>query len=134
MAFIGDRVVNAKKLSAGMQDLVPNLNVIGANVGDGTGYMAVYVRDADDNFILGDHYLVRVWIAEAEHSEPDPQTDFSVLIGEEMREIEANADYEVISDDMLVQMQIDVATDRTVYLMAELDGRVYTDSVAITGN
>ena len=78
---------------------------------------------------------LRVWIADAEYSEPDAQTDFSVTTGEQLREIEANADYEVITDATgLAVMNIDAATDKTVYVMAEIDGRIFTGSVAITGN
>lgn len=113
---------------------VPDLALSGVDDADGTGTMTIQVRDAA-NASLAQRFLVRVWIADAEFSEPDAQTDFSVTTGEQMREIEADADYEVISDASgTIVMNIDTAGDKTVYVMAEIDGRIYTGSVAITGN
>lgn len=120
--------------AASLQDSVPNINLSGTDDADGTGYMELQVRDAGNNS-LAQRFLIRVWIADAEYSEPDAQTDFSVTTGEEMRELETDADYEVISDAAgYVKMNIDTATNKTVYVMAEIDGRIYTGSVAITGN
>ena len=111
-----------------------NILLTGTNDTDGTGSMALQVRDAANN-ALSQRFLIRVWIAAAEFSEPDAQTDFSVSTGEEMRELEANADYEVISDASgVVDMNINLVGDTTIYVMAELDGRIYTGSIAITGN
>jgi len=122
------------KLAAAVQDLMPNLNLTGQNDGDGTGTMTIQARDAANNN-LAERFRVRAWIADAQWSEPDAQTDFSVTTGEQLRELEANADYEVISDaNGTVVMNIDTAADKTVYVMAEIDGRICTGSVAITGN
>lgn len=124
----------AAGLAAELQDVIPNLILTGADDGDGTGWMTIQVRDAANND-LAERFRVRAWIADAEYSEPDAQTDFSVSTGEELREIEADADYEAISDVWgTVVMHIDTAGDKTVYVMAEIDGRIYTGSVAITGN
>ena len=121
-------------LAEAVQDLMPNLLLTGADDGDGTGTMTIQVRDAADNN-LAQRFCVRAWIADAEYSEPDAQTDFSVTTGEQLRELEADADYEAISDaNGTLVMDIDTTTDKTVYVMAEVDGRIYTGSVAITGN
>ncbi len=131
---IVDKAVTAGKLSAALQDLLPNIVHTGVNDADGTGSMELRVHDANNNFITG-RFLMRIWIADAEYSEPDAQTGFGAVIGELMREIEANADYEIITgNDGDVTMDINTATDRTVYVMAEIDGRIYTGSIAITGN
>ncbi len=117
-----------------VRELMPTLALTGADDADGTGTMTIQVRDAG-NVALAGRYRIRTWIADAEYSEPDPQTDFSVTTGEALREIAADADYEVITDATgQVVMNIDTATDKTVYVMAEIDGAIYTGSVAITGN
>jgi hypothetical protein len=119
--------------AANLQDRIPTITLTGTDDADGTGYMEIQVKDSGGNS-LSQRFLIRTWIADAEFSEPDAQTDFSVTTGEEMQEIEANADYEVISDATgYVKMNIDTS-DKTVYVMAEIDGRIYTGSVAITGN
>ncbi len=133
---IVDNAVDDAKLSAAIQDLVSNILLAGTDNEDGTGSMAIQVRDADNNN-LSHRFLICVWIADAEYSEPDAQTDFSVGTGEEMREIEANADYEVITNGAgLVVMNINVTiapdTTKTVYVMADLDGRIYTGTIEIT--
>jgi len=131
---ITDNGVAVGQLAAAIQDLLPNILLQGTNDEDGTGSMAIQVRDAADNS-LAQRFLLRVWIADAEFSEPDAQTDLSVTTGEQMREIEADADYEVITDATgAAAMNIDTVGDKTVYVMAEADGRIYTGSVAITGN
>ena len=117
-----------------VQDLIPKLSLTGNDDADGTGTMTIQALDAAGNS-LAQRFLARVWIADAEYSEPDGQTDFSVTTGEQMREVEADADYEVIADATgQIVMDIDTATDKTVYVMAAIDGRIWTGSVAITGN
>ncbi len=116
----------AAGLAAALQDVIPCLTITGANDGDGTGSATIQVKDAAGNN-LAQRFRVRTWIADAEYSEPDPQTDFSVTTGEQMRELEANADYEAISDATgLVIMNIDAGGAKTVYVMAEIDGRIYS--------
>lgn len=133
---IVDEAVDDAKLASALQNLVPNLVLTGTNGEDGTGSMAVQVRDANNNS-LSVRLLIRIWIADVEYSEPDAQTDFSVNTGEEMREIEANADYEVITGAaglVVMNINVTIAPDatKTVYVMAELDGRVYAETVEIT--
>ena len=122
----------AAGLASAVQDLVPTLSLSGTDDGDGTGSMDIQAKDAAGNN-LAERVLARVWIADAAYSEPDPQTGFSVATGEQMRQIEANADYEVISDATgLITMDIDAGGAKTVHVMAEIDGRIWTASVAIT--
>lgn len=118
---------------ATLQDGAPTLTLTGADDGDGTGSVTLQVQDAGGNN-LAERCLVRTWIADAEYSEPDAQTDYSVTTGEQHRQIEADADYEVISDATgQVVMNIDAGGAKSVYCMAEIDGRIYSSGeIAIT--
>ena len=128
-----DSSVTAAKLAAALQDLIPTITFTGTDNGDNTGDMEIQVKDAAGNN-LAERFLIRTWVADAEFSEPDPQTDFSVDTGEQMREIEADADYEVITNASgYAKMIIQVPNPgKTVYVMAEFDGRIYSQSLAIT--
>lgn len=117
-----------------VRELMPTLALTGADDADGTGTMTIQVRDAAGANLAG-RFRIRAWIADAEYSAPDAQTDFSVTTGEALGEITADADYDVITNATgAAVMNIDTATNKTVYVMAELDGRITTGSVAITGN
>jgi len=123
---------DAAGLVSGLQDAIPRIDFEGTDDEDGTGSMTIKVLDAAGNQLMQE-FLIRTWIADADMSEPDPQTDYSVTSGEQMREIEANADYEVITNDLgYATMNIDAGGAKTVYVMAELDGRIYSQSLAIT--
>ncbi len=126
--------VTAPKLSAAVQDLLPSLELTGTDDTDGTGSMQINVLDAAGNALTG-RYLIRTWIADADFSEPDAQTDFNAVVGEIMRQLEANADYEVISQNSpsRVTMEINTTGAKTVYVMAELDGKIYSEQLDITG-
>ena len=120
--------------AATQQDLTPNLLLTGADDADGTGACTIQARDGGNNN-LAQRFLVRTWIADAEYSEPDPQTGFTVTTGELMRLIEAQADHDVISDATgLILMDINIGAPKAVYVMAEIDGRIYSSGVInITG-
>ena len=116
------------------QDLMPQLPLTGADDTDGTGTMAIQVKDAAGNTLAG-RFCVRTWISTSDYGPAVADTDYSVTTGTELQEIVANADYEVISDATgSVTMNIDTADDGTYYVMAEVDGRIYSGSVTITGN
>ena len=130
---IGNGSVGAAKLAAAVQDLIPTITLEGIDNTDGTGEMSIQVTDAAGN-ALAQRFRVRTWLSTSAYGAPVAQTDFSLATGTQLREITANADYEVISDATgLVEMWI-VAADGTYYVMAEVDGRIYSGSVAITGN
>jgi hypothetical protein len=129
---IKDDAVTVAKLSNALADLIPQITLTGTDDADGTGSMAIQVKDAKAE-ALAQRFLLRCWIADADFSEPDAQTDFSVLTGEQMREIEANADYEVITTaDGACSMNIDAGGAKTVFVMVELDGRIYSAQLDIT--
>ena len=122
----------AAGLESAVQDLVPTLSLSGTDDADGTGSMDIQAKDAAGNN-LAQRMLARVWIADAAYSEPDAQTGFTVATGELMRQIEAHADHEVISDATgLISMDIDAGGAKTVHVMAAIDGRIWTASIAIT--
>jgi len=131
-AKILDANVTLAKLAAALQDLIPYLTVSVVDATGNAGTCTIQVKDAAGNN-LAERFLIRTWIADAEYSEPDPQTDYSVSTGELMRELEADADYEVISDASgTVVMDIATSGAKTVYCMAEILGRIYTGTADIT--
>ena len=120
-------------LQDAVHDLLPKLVVTTEDGGDGTGMADIQVQDAAGN-TLGQYFRIRCWISTTAMGAPVAQTDFSVSMGTELAEVLADADYEVIgSTGGEVQMDI-TAADDTYYVMAEVDGRIYTGSVEITGN
>jgi len=115
-------------------DLIPTITVTGEDLGNGTGGATIQVKDAAGNN-LAQIFRVRTWLSTSDFGAPVADTDFSVATGTELREIVANADYEVISNvGGTAAMTIDTVADGTYYVMAEIDGRIYSGSVAITGN
>ena len=104
----------------------PQFSISVADDADGTGTATIQSTAG--------RQLVRAWIGTADFGAPVAQTDFSVTTGTELSERTADADYEVISDATgLVVMNI-IAADATYYVMAEIDGRIYSKAVTITGN
>ncbi len=121
-------------LADAVVDLMPQLALTGTDDADGTGSMAIQVKDAAGNDLAG-RFRVRCWLSTSDCGVPAAEFDFSVNTGTLLREIAANADYEVISDATgLAEMNISVAADGAYYVMAEVDGRVFSGSVTITGN
>ncbi len=140
--LVGGSASNADALHvhslAGLADavvgLMPQLGLAGTDDADGTGSMAIQVKDAAGNDLAG-RFRVRCWLSTSDCGAPAAEFDFSVNTGTLLREIAANADYEVISDATgLVEMNIDPYADGACYVMAEVDGRVFSGSVTITGN
>ncbi|MCX5803659.1 MAG: hypothetical protein NTU69_09070 [Proteobacteria bacterium] len=122
-------------LAAECRMFLPALELTGTNDADGTGTMSIQVEDPYTAEPLAGRYRVRCWIGTAAYGAPAAQTDFSVTTGTQLRQITADADYEVISDAAgLVVMNIDTATNATFHVMAEIDGAIYYGQVAITGN
>jgi len=120
-------------LQDAVQDLIPTITLEGIDNTDGTGEMSIQVTDAAGN-ALAQRFRVRTWLSTSAYGAPVAQTDFSLATGTQLREITANADYEAISDATgLVEMWI-VAADGTYYVMAEIDGVLYSEPVTITGN
>jgi len=71
---------------------------------------------------------VRLWIATADFGAPSAAGNTVALTtGTQLRELTANGDYEVISSAAgVVAFNLTVAGDATRYVLAELDGRIYS--------
>lgn len=135
LAMFAPSVVFAGRLEASLADNIPFLTITGADNADGTGTMSIQAKDAAANN-LAERVLVRVWFSDtAAYAAPAAATtDFSVATGTQIREITADSYYEAITDATgLVEMTIDDGADGTYYVSAEIDGRVYSGSVTITG-
>ena len=121
--------------AATLQDRLPYLAFTGVDDGDDTGSMAIQVKDAGGNN-LSDRFLLNVWIADADMSEPDPQTGFTVdgANGELKETIEANADLMVITTAAgYCKLDIDAGGAKTVYVMATTNGqRIMSEQLDIT--
>jgi len=121
-------------LQDALQDLMPELAMLGTDNADGTGSMAIQARDAAGNN-LAQRFRVRCWLSTSEYGAPVADNDFSVHTGTQLAEVLADADYEVISDAAgLMEMDIDAAANGTYYVMAEVDGRIYDAPASISGN
>jgi len=124
--------VLAKNLEAALQAIIPKLSLTGTNDADNTGSVSIQVQNAN-GLSLSQRFLMRVWISSSDFGNPVAQTDFSVTTGSQQQELTADAYYEVISDSNgVVAMNIDAGSAKTVYVMAEINGRIYSVSIAIT--
>jgi hypothetical protein len=120
-------------LAVAVRAQMPDLDIDTTDDADGTGSVSIQIADPGTGDPLATRARVRVWIGTAEYGAPVAATDFSVVTGTQLREIAANADYEVISDATgLVEMNI-VAAAGAYYVMAEVNGAIYEAVVDITG-
>ncbi len=117
----------AAGLAAALQDDIPDLNVtFGAEAGDEI-VVTVQARDATDTN-LAEVMAVRVWVATSDFGAPDA-TGNTVAIdtGTILQTITADAFYELITDAAgKVEVGITISGAATRYVMAEIDGRIYS--------
>ena len=126
-AGLADGAVTAAKLASAARAAVPNLDITaGAEAAD-TRTVTVQARDAVNDNLAG-RFLVRVWIATAEYGAPSAAGNtVSVTAGAEIESKTANADYHLISDAAgKVVLDVQVSGAATRYVLAEIDGRVYS--------
>ena len=112
---------------ASRQDLMPNLNITaGAEAAD-KRTITIQARDAGNND-LAERVLVRVWIDDADYGTPDAAGNtVAVETGTQIEAITADAYYMILSDATgLVEIGVTVAGAASRYIMAEIDGRVYS--------
>ena len=132
MGFLKNTIHRKEDLGSALKEALYYCSVGAVDRGGLTATCLMRARDSL-GVIMKERVLIRTWIADADMSEPDAQTDFSVGLGEQMYEHEAEADYTVISNsDGKVEMNIEVAENKTIYIMAEIDGRIYSDNVTLT--
>jgi|GEM_PF-1190364 len=117
----------AAGLHASVQNLLPGLSVTaGAEAGD-TRLITVQARDAAGNN-LAERVLVRVWLAESDFGAPSAAGNtVSVATGTTYETETANAAYKVISTaGGAAAVNVTISGAATRYVMAEIDGRVYS--------
>jgi hypothetical protein len=125
---------NFDGLHGNVRLMMPALVMTPTDGEDGTGTVAIQVADAGNNDPYAMPARVRIWISGSERGGPEAVTEFYVNTGTLLREIAANADYEAITDATgLVEMNI-VADEGTYYVMAEINGLIYSAEITITGN
>ncbi len=129
-AGITDGAVAVAELAAAVQDLVPNLVITaGAEAAD-SRLITIQARDAANNE-LTEYFRVRLWIATSDYGAPSATGNTYALVGgTALRTLTANADYEVISNGGGgVGFTLTISGAATRYIMAEVDGRIYSSGV-----
>ena len=112
------------------EGLAQVVTMTAADAADGTGTMSIQIVGALGLALWRQHVVT--WISTADYAAPVATTDFSVATGVEHAETTANAEYDVIPDATgLIVM--DIADAGTFYVMAEIDGRIYSKAITITG-
>ena len=77
---------------------------------------------------LAQRFRVRLWIATADYGSPDATGNtYALVTGTALATRTANADYEVISDASgTVAFTLNISGAATRYILAEVDGRIYS--------
>jgi len=122
------------QLAAAVVDLMPKLNVSAGSQSDHTRAITIQLQDADGNS-LGERVLVQLWIDDSAYGAADATGNaVSVTTGTTLETITANAHYTVVSDgNGTVVFDLTVGAGGTRYIMAEIDGRIYSSgAVEIT--
>jgi hypothetical protein len=112
---------------AARQDLMPNLNITAGGESADKRTITLQARDAGNND-LSQRVLVRVWIAATDYGAPSAAGNtVAVETGTQIEQVVANADYAIESDaDGTVEIGITISGAASRYIMAEMDGRVYS--------
>jgi len=119
---------------ADLQDGLPDLTLTAAAESGDDRQITVQARDAGGNN-LAERVLVRVWIATGDYGAPSAAGNtVAIDTGTQVQQITAHAHYLVASDAAgKVQITLTVSGDATRYVLAEIDGRVYSSgAVAFT--
>jgi len=127
-------VVTPTKLSSALQSKVSYLTFHTQDAGPGQAEIDVEVRDAAGEYLLS-YFRIRCWTSTTDFGAPVTQNTFCLCGGSgvELEEHKFNADYTVItSNEGYVTMDLEVVENGEYYIMAELDGRVYSTPVVIT--
>lgn len=119
-------------LTAGLQDVIPYLTVTATDLTNGTASVAIQAMDAAGN-TLAQRFRVRTWVGDADFGTP-VAADTYVANGTtvELEEYLAEADYDVISPATGLTTLLLTDNDGAHYIMAEVDGRIFSDDVTIT--
>lgn len=112
---------------ADYQYLMPNLNITAEAEAADKRTITIQARDAADND-LAERVLVRVWIGAADYGAPSA-TDNTVAVetGTTYETETTDAAYKIISDATgKVEIGVTISGAATRYIMAEIDGRIYS--------
>lgn len=135
-ASLANNSIAVAQLATAVQDLMPNLNItVGDEDGANKRTITIDPRDAAGSDIA-ERFLIRVWISIADYSTPSAAGNTVAVEAGTVYETEtANAAYKIISTPVIdgnnIQIGITIAGAATRYIMAEIDGRIYS-SGAVT--
>lgn len=117
----------AGDLEAHAVSLMPTLSITAGDEVSDARTLSVQVRDAAGSDQAG-RFVIRAWLAESEFASPSPTGNtVAVSAGSTLREIQANADYQLITDSSgLSSLDVTITSAATRYLMAEIDGKIYS--------
>jgi len=129
---INSNSVNLAQLHDDVENLLPYLTISGTEVSD-TAAMTIQVKDASAND-LEERCRIRFWISDADFGAPSATSHTVANISPTtLRTITANADYEAITDATgTLTFDLGDTDAATWYVMAEMDGRIYSLSVEFT--
>ena len=123
-------------LQAAVRALMPVASVTGIDNGDGTAVFTIQITDAEGGALSGKHFI-RVWTSNGDRGEPVPSaTAFDSMIGfgTETREVEAEVEYEMITNSGgLVKRMVTVPSDGTYWVTVQIGPHLRSAGVAITG-
>jgi len=126
-AGLADGAVTVAKAADAVQDLLPNLGITAGQESGDKRTVTIQARDAAYNN-LAQRFRVRVWIATSDFGPPSATGNtVAVSTGTQLRELTANADYEIIGDAggaAAIDLTISGAASR--YILAEVDGRIHS--------
>lgn len=126
-AGLSDKAVSISKLANAVTALMPSLAITaGAETSDARA-ITVQVRDAA-GANLAQRSKVRLWLATSDYGAPDATGNTVALsVGTQLRQLTANADYELIANASgQIAISVTISGAATRYLLAEIDGRVYS--------
>ncbi len=111
---------------ADYQDLMPNLNITAAAEVANERTITIQAQDAANNN-LAERFLIRVWIGTADYGAPVAADGSSVDTGTTYEIETADAAFKIISDATgKVEVTFGMTGAATRYIMAEIDGRIYS--------
>lgn len=110
-----------------LRDSLPALEITASEQSGDTRTITCRVTDPAGND-LADRFAVRLWVATGDFGTPDAnENTVAVTTGTVLREILANADYELITAaDGTAVVDLTVSSPGTRFLCAEIDGRIHS--------
>jgi len=119
--------VAATDLAAAVQDVIPQASVTAGTQAAQVRAITVQVKDAAAN-VLAQRFAVQLWLAATDFGAPDATGNaVAITTGTALQTVTAHAHYTVISDaNGAVVFDLTVAAGGSRYVLAEVDGRIYS--------